>query len=262
MCVTHNPGCSWILSSGNSGEDKFFSGINQLPPGAKISSMDYTPYWPKGLQREYAGGIGRKGSYGQRITNYSPLSIGWENSCQGDYGGKNLYYSMSFVISVPVGTDLGEETFESGNTTVGTNLPGCAPSDYTSTGEGGPPPPSWTTTTYADTLRQQPIWEGFVPYADTFPAPGLSYTGRSPEQWEVLSFSNPNGFAIFVLKGGMSAQHCFEAGAGVTLQPGGTTTAPDIYGVATLHAPIGIAACINNGASVPGAISLNITYRH
>jgi hypothetical protein len=121
--------------------------------------------------------------------------------------------------------------------------------------------PNWTPTTYTATLRQQFPWEGNVPYADTFPAPGLSYTGRSPDQWEVLSLSNPNAFPIFVLKKGVASQHCFEPNAGVTLQPGGTTAAPALYGVATLHAPIGIIACIYNATSVPSTISITITYR-
>ncbi|HET9825640.1 MAG TPA: hypothetical protein VFP87_09900 [Chitinophagaceae bacterium] len=58
LCVTHNPGCNWFLSSGNSSTDKFFDNSHPLPPGCKIDGVYFTQYWPKNICSFGAGGIG------------------------------------------------------------------------------------------------------------------------------------------------------------------------------------------------------------
>jgi len=130
MCVTHNPGCGWI---GNSGEDKFFSGAKQLPIGAQIVSVEFLTYPPAGLSGDDSGTIGGWGSYFSRIKSNSSndsqpnlTTINWSNACQGVYGGKNLYYRISFIISVQDGTNLGEDSFE----TSSTPPPSCAPPGF------------------------------------------------------------------------------------------------------------------------------------
>jgi Repeat of unknown function (DUF5648) len=256
-CVVHNPGCGWV---GNAGSDRFFAGVKQLPIGARLSTFEYTPYWPKGLKCEDAGGLGKSGSYGQRIADYSPMSIGWENACQGEHAGKNVYYTISFIVAMEVGTDLGEETFDSRGT-AGSNLPPCAPDDYASACMTAPPTPP-TLSEYQATLVSQIPWEGYIPYTGVFPPPGVVYTGRPAEEWEVEKFSNPNAFPIFIFKPGMAATKCFAQEAGITLQTWGSTSATELYDVKTLHAPIALMACVASGTLVPNAIAVNVSYRH
>jgi hypothetical protein len=182
------------------------------------------------------------------------MSIGWENACQGKYAGKNVYYTISFIVAMEVGTDLGEDTFDSRGT-AGSNLPPCAPGDYASVDvePPPPPPPTWTRSEYQATLVPQIPWEGYIPYTGVFPPPDVVYTGRPAEEWEVEKFSNPNAFPIFILKPGMAATKCFAQDAGVILQTWGSTSATELYDVKTLHAPIALMACIASGTLVPNA---------
>src|SRR5262249_13768187 len=98
-----------------------------LPLGAAVAHAEFTPYWPKGTKSHSSGGIGRWGSYGSQI-GLDSTSVHWENACQGVYGGKNLYYRVSFVISIPAGMDLGEEAFDPASP----KPPTCAPIEFTS----------------------------------------------------------------------------------------------------------------------------------
>jgi len=125
LCVTHNPGCGWI---GNSGTDQFFSAAKPLPLLSTVVAVYFDQLWPIGINSASGGGtIGGWGSYGASVTG-SPSSgyhVSWKNACQGDFGGKNLYYRISFVLSVPEGTDLGAEMVDQTATAVG-----CRPENY------------------------------------------------------------------------------------------------------------------------------------
>jgi hypothetical protein len=113
LCVIHNPGCG---IKGNDGEDKFFTPDKPLPLLAKLVRVEFTPYWPNGLGAGSAGGIGGWGSFSieQRGGPSDPshtVYVDWSNACQGSFGGKNLHYSVSFIVSMPTGADLGEPAF-------------------------------------------------------------------------------------------------------------------------------------------------------
>src|SRR5258706_6174674 len=98
MCVVHNPGCGWI---GNSGLDKFFSVRKPLPQGAQLVRVDFLAYAPACLHSVDSGTIGGWGSYGAQIQDVT--NVHWNNACQGVYGGKNVFYRISFVIFIPTG---------------------------------------------------------------------------------------------------------------------------------------------------------------
>jgi hypothetical protein len=113
MCVVHDPGCGVI---GNDGVDRFFSEEKALPLLAKIEKVEYEPFWPDGLGKGTGGGVG-PGSYGQGMNGWpssgpQPVLIDWNNTCTNSYGGRKIYYSVSFIVSVPRGTDLGEPGFD------------------------------------------------------------------------------------------------------------------------------------------------------
>lgn len=113
MCVVHDPGCGVV---GNNGVDKFFPEENPLSLLAKIEKVEYEPIWPDGLGTGTGGGVG-PGSYGQWMSGWpsaapQPILVDWNNTCTNSYGGRKIYYSISFIVAVPRGTDLGEPTFD------------------------------------------------------------------------------------------------------------------------------------------------------
>ena len=129
MCVVHNPGCG---IKGNDGEDKFFTPDKPLPLLAKLVKVEFTPYWPNGLGSGSAGGIGGWGSFsinqrGGPLDPSQSVYVDWSNACQGTFGGENLYYSVSFIVSTPAGTDLGEATSDPTQQTESS----CQPDGYT-----------------------------------------------------------------------------------------------------------------------------------
>lgn len=114
LCVIHNPGCG---ITGNNGEDKFFSLNKQLPATAKLEKVEFTPFWPAGLGPGSGGTIGGWGSFGMQQKGgptdpSQTVLVDWNNACQGTFAGRNLDYSVSFIVSVPHGMDLGEQTFD------------------------------------------------------------------------------------------------------------------------------------------------------
>jgi hypothetical protein len=130
LCVVHNPGCG---IKGNDGEDKFFAPSKPLPLLAKLVKVEFVPYWPNGLGSG-GGGIGGWGSYSvdkrgwpQDPDPSQTVYVDWNNACQGTFAGKNVNYSVSFLVSMPAGTDLGETTFDP---TAQTNSP-CQPAGST-----------------------------------------------------------------------------------------------------------------------------------
>lgn len=127
-CVYHNPGCG---ISGNSGVDKFFFNKNPLPLFCKLVRVEFTPFWPKGIDpKSGIGGLFGWGTYQStmKINIDGSVEVDWNNACQGSFAGKDLFYQISFIITMPEGTDMGENVFD-----VATQVPQCAPSDYTST---------------------------------------------------------------------------------------------------------------------------------
>jgi len=129
--VEHEPGCNWFLSSGNDGTDKFFTGEHQLPSGCRVVDVDYQLYWPKCITASPRSS--GRGSYsavkygGDDYPNY----VHWTNTCWDEYAGKNLYYVISFVISMPEGTELGETAFDLvDNAAISGIMASMVPDDY------------------------------------------------------------------------------------------------------------------------------------
>jgi hypothetical protein len=113
QCVVHDPGCGWW---GNDGVDRYFS-ESVLPATAKlVGAPQFVQYWPIGINSDNAGGAGinSEGSYYAHLNVSDPggPSVKWNNTCQLSFAGKRLYYSISFIVSMPKGTDLGEQTFD------------------------------------------------------------------------------------------------------------------------------------------------------
>jgi hypothetical protein len=111
QCVVHDPGCGWW---GNAGSDKYFN-TKSLPPGAKLEgSPQFVEFWPKGIDSSLAGGNGLgTGSYGASLSSNPPsVEVKWNNACWSVFGRKKVYYSISFLVSMPMGTDLGEPSFD------------------------------------------------------------------------------------------------------------------------------------------------------
>ena len=104
LLVTHDPGCGIV---GNDGTDKFF--VNKpLPPGTRIEHVDFRQMWPAERDCDTPWSwLNDAGSYNVRF-DATTNSVRWHNSCTGAYNGKNNYYTISFVVSMPTGTDMGE----------------------------------------------------------------------------------------------------------------------------------------------------------
>ena len=159
LCVTHNPGCGWV---GNNGNDKFFTPDKPLPPLSTIVAVNFTQFWPNGISSVSAGGtIFGWGSYGANLSSGTPdgsipTEVGWKNACQGVFNGKDVSYSISFLISTPEGTDLGEQMFDQTDT-VGD---ACVPAGYSATPIQGstsdaPAPSGWSgITSYCNVTDQ------------------------------------------------------------------------------------------------------------
>jgi hypothetical protein len=105
LLVTHDPGCGVV---GNDGTDQFFTD-KSLPPGVKIERVDFTQFWPRerGCTDPWSIFNSDIGSYSTKLDSLVD-SVKWHNACTGPYNNKDLYYLMSFVISMPTGTDIGE----------------------------------------------------------------------------------------------------------------------------------------------------------
>lgn len=120
--VTHNPGCGL---KGNNGDDKFFPPEHNLPFWAKYVKYEFVQFWPKERKQDDCGvgGWFGAGSYLTRVTQGDQskkeplLTVHWENACCGQYGGKNIEYVVSFIVSVSedlvqAGQSLGEPMFD------------------------------------------------------------------------------------------------------------------------------------------------------
>ena len=127
--VSHNPGCGW---TGNNGNDTFFTPQLHLPFWATIQAVEFEQFWPK--ERKPSGcGVGgwfgggsylTKMDHGDLSVRYptEPLvTVHWENTCCGEYIGKNIEYVISFIVLVPetlvrAGEALGEPMFDPNQT--------------------------------------------------------------------------------------------------------------------------------------------------
>lgn len=146
QCVVHNPGCGWW---GNDGNDLFFS-QKQLPPSAKLVGTTIYQYWPVDVDSATGSGpwtwLDSAGTYYAHLNSDDPAppNVKWNNTCSGGFGGKNLNYAISFLISMPKGTDLGELSFDKSATAA----PSCAWNNYSSTPvsipPGGPSQSGWS----------------------------------------------------------------------------------------------------------------------
>ncbi|MEP7074546.1 MAG: hypothetical protein ABI878_01945 [Acidobacteriota bacterium] len=224
MCVVHNPGCGWFLSSGNNGGDKFFGDGKDLPPGVKVEGAYFHQYWPVGITADPGGNIFGTGSYGSEISGGGsyPYTVNWKNTCWQDYGGKNLNYTVSFIVSMPEGTDLGEETFDDGPSTSDS----CLPENYVANKPTGSSPGSG----YCGTLKHS---DGYsLPLTLSSGSP-ITYSGTLAVtcSGKLTKITNPNLFAITIV----------STNGSVALNSGASTSAADLnklYGLDTPALPV------------------------
>jgi hypothetical protein len=113
-------------------------------------------------------------------------------------------------------------------------------------------------------LNQQPIVQGFIPFAGAYPPFGTTPPAH------LLQIRYPqSGFAdtsLLFVKSGHSTSECGNSAAVVQLVEGQTTTAAQIsaiYGVAQPHFntlnPLTAVACYQGPGPTPGFINLDIT---
>jgi hypothetical protein len=243
LCVTHNPGCgSWIFSTGNDGVDKYFDSKHDLPPGCQVLGVDFIPYWPAGISSRPTVGSGW-GSYGAIISGggFYPYNIEWNNSCHGDFDGKPLYYSISFRVLMPVGTDMGEPVYD-----LNSNLPKCQV-EQAKINQNPPQCSISKTAQYSLNLTYIPQYEGPIYYGGTLTAP---FCGGN-----LKKIVNSQLYSIEL--------HTDKAS--VTLGPGASTTPADLqalFGSSTPALPISIAihpGIVINPASV-NSIPITMEY--
>ncbi len=107
------------------------------------------------------------------------------------------------------------------------------------------------------TLTEQPVEEGFVPYAGSFGG------GVGAANETLQSITNPFGnVAIQFLKPGHSTSECDQSSAVMALGPGGTLSGAglaSLYGSAAPALPITFVACVVASANV-SSVPLRIVY--
>jgi hypothetical protein len=203
LCVTHNPGCGWW---GNNGSDKFFNADVPLPPLCTIVGTSFTQFWPNGVASSGApGGLGGWGSYGAHLNTGSsdgsaPYVVSWNNACQGDFGGKNLYYHISFLVSMPEGTDMGEPVFDQ----TPDDPAVCLPQGYSTQAQNATPPtviPSGFagTAKYCNPTREQACGKLIIWATLVTALPGA--TGESVMKDTISICFGPGGGTLPVSQG-------------------------------------------------------------
>ena len=245
LCVTHNPGCrSWIFSTGNDGVDKFFDNKHDLPPGCQVIGVDFVPYWPKGISSRSSVGSGW-GSYGATISGggFYPYNVEWNNACHGDFDGKPLYYSISFRVLMPVGTNMGEPVFD-----LNSILPKCQV-DEASISQNPPTQQCSVSKSaqYSLNLTYIQQFEGPIYYGGTLTAP---FCGGNLKK---IVNSQLNSIELRTDKGSVS------------LGIGGWTTPADLqtlYGSSTPPLPISIAVHPNIQINPASVNSIPITMEY
>jgi hypothetical protein len=225
LCVTHNPGCG---ISGNNGTDKFFGSNKPLPPNCVVEGVLFTQFWPAGINAEgdtYNGLFGW-GTYGTRLSGggVSPNEVSWKNACQGSFGSKNLCYSISFIISMPDGLDLGEPVFDIADQSP--NL--CQPPGYLNFPPSGPTAMNNCTVSTTTDFVLPCKWNravGTATYVGTLTAPSNGCGGQ------LNSITNHNLFAINLVNNGKS----LLLGIGATTTP---EQLSELYGAANPALPV------------------------
>jgi len=252
LCVTHNPGCSWFLSSGNSGTDRFFDNNHPLPPGCKVDGVYFTQYWPKSICSSGSGGIGGWGSYGAKLDGGGSYAYGvsWNNACQSDFGDKNLYYTISFIVSMPQGTDMGESVFDVNATTNS-----CQPHDYIAYH-----PSDCATPPSHCSILKSAYYSLNLLYVQQFEGP-IIYSGilsiNNGCQGTLTKITNDNPYAVSLV------------GNGITVNLGinqSTTTADlqSLYGSADPNLPVTVSihpSIVINPSQI-ASIHLAVTYSY
>jgi len=225
QCVTHDPDCGWfIFAKGNDGTDKFFSS-KPLPAGVTLEGVDYTPFWPIGLDSADAGGNGLgSGTYGSHLN--SGPSVQWNNACFGPFAQSKLHYSISFRVSIPKGTDLGEPATDPA---AQPNTP-CTPSGYSTTAQGAAPassPPFYLVQT---------VTNGTIWFQNTF--------GTAGSPGSIQSIRNGEGFPIAILKSTNMPAGCTKPG-NAPVNPGDSISGVQLQGLfGNVSYPKQIGACI------------------
>jgi hypothetical protein len=125
-----------------------------------------------------------------------------------------------------------------------------------------PPPGVHGIQKFTFQLQLVPVFQGPLPYAAQFPAPGLTLTPGMT----LISLTNVNPLAVglVTISTGHTTAQCFsDPKATVVLTQNGTTS-PDniqsIFGAKQPALPVNVVACIAAGAQAPGFISLTATY--
>jgi hypothetical protein len=112
--VTHNPGSQSCIT-GNEGHDIFFRKSKALPYGCKVERVDFVQFWPDcRVPQGFWGSTFSTGQYDANQTDFQRpyTTIFWHNECTGPFQALELHYKVSFIISIPVGQDIGENMFE------------------------------------------------------------------------------------------------------------------------------------------------------
>jgi hypothetical protein len=245
QCLRHDPGCGWW---GNSGTDKYFS-QNALPAGATLlGTPAFTPYWPLGIDSGNQGAwtwLNSSGSYYAHIdaSDQAHPSVKWNNTCWGPFSGKDLYYSISFLVSMPKGTNLGEPTFEP---TSQLSSP-CLPAGYSATPVGAPP------------ITPTPLTLGLMRTDNYF-----SGIFGSNSSGTIQTIANGEDFKIVLLKSSNFPGGCGGSG-NLQLNPhqviaGSQLTS--LYGSAKVSYPLTIEACLEDTtlAATRQFVDVVITY--
>lgn len=106
--VYHVPSCD--DNRGDEGDDTFFD-IRPLPDGCELIKVEFTVC---GNTNDCSGDIfnnGRLSAEAYRYSNNKKVKVEWYNTCYKVCKGFPCSYNISFLVSVPFGTDLGEPTF-------------------------------------------------------------------------------------------------------------------------------------------------------
>ena len=250
--VTHNPGCG---ISGNSGNDNFFDDSHPLPPLCKVEAKLFNQYWPKNVCGDGSGDLFGTGSYGAKLhgTGYDASYVSWNNTCWGNFSGKNLYYSIGFIISMPEGTNLGEDVFD-----VDSQDGNWQPTDYLSYNPF--PNCSSNPIPHCSILKTAPPYSLSLTYDRNFQGP-ITYSGilsiNTGCNGTLTNITNPNLYPIELVSDGKS----FNLGINQSITSAALTS---FYGQANINFPVTIRIhpLVNINPSSIASIPVTVTYSY
>ena len=174
-------------------------------------------------------GFDDAGSYGAYVEN-PDYTIRWHNACYGQYNGKNLFYVISFQVTMPEGTDLGETSYDPNSSMFTAFQP---PTNY---GWIQVPPPSGSGT---GSVIPETYVANFIPSNPPTTSPCLIYsytlgTVNGP-YGNLTSIKNINSVPITIVG---SAEVKLGAGATIT-----TAQMQSLFGSASPALPVTINIC-------------------